>query len=175
MANKLLLIKDVESLGRSGDIVSVRPGYSRNFLLPLGFAVTADKNALRMQARLQEERRQKALTDRKESEELAAALEGKEVSKVVKVDHEGHMYGSVSTADIVHLIQENLSVAVDKRNIQLKHAIKELGDHTIEVKLKEGVIASFKLTIIPDAVRGKTLSSKKEEKQEQADSSEQSE
>ena len=154
MANKLLLIEDVDSLGRSGDIVSVRPGYARNYLLPMGLAVVADKNALRMQTRLQEERRQKAIVDRNESEELAARLEGQSISKVVKVDHEGHMYGSVSAADIVHLLHEGLSITLEKRAIQLKHAIKETGVHTILVKLKEGVEASFTLKVEPDVVTG---------------------
>lgn len=172
MANKLLLIEDVESLGRSGDIVSVRPGYARNFLMPMGFAVVADKNALRMQARLQEERKQKAILDRKESDEIASRLEGQSVTKIVKVDHEGHMYGSVSSADIVHLIQGNLSIELEKRSIQIKHAIKETGDHTITVKLKEGVTASFILRIVPDVVHGKIPASKAEPVEEAASSDE---
>src|SRR5689334_17894347 len=99
MANKLLLMKDVEELGRSGDVVSVKPGYARNYLLPQGFAVLADKKALKMQARLQEERRKKAVEDKKEAEELAQAIDGVTLTTIVKVDHEGHMYGSVSAHD----------------------------------------------------------------------------
>jgi len=66
MANKLLLLADVDALGRSGDVVSVRPGYARNFLLPQGLAVIANKHALRMQVRLQEERKKTSL-DRQSS------------------------------------------------------------------------------------------------------------
>ena len=104
MANKLLLLEDVEALGRSGDIVGVKPGYARNFLLPQGLAIIADKRALRMQARLQEERRNRAIVDRKESEELAAKLEGQNLTTIVKVDHDGHMYGSVNVADVADLL-----------------------------------------------------------------------
>ena len=150
MANKLLLIEDVEALGRSGDIVGVKPGYARNFLLPQGLAVVADKRALRMQTRLQEERKKRAIIDSKDSEELALKIEGQNLTTIVKVDHEGHMYGSVSAGDVADLLQQQVSIVLEKRAIQLKHTIKEVGVHTIHVKLKEGVQASFTLTIEPE-------------------------
>lgn len=150
MATKLLLIHDVEDLGRSGDIVNVRPGYARNFLLPRGTAVIADRNALRRQARLQEERLKKAAEDKQEAEKQAEAMAAVTIETIVKVDHDGHMYGSVTTADIVHLLQEQASIGVDKRSVQLKHPIKEVGVHTISLKLKEGVISSFTLKIVPE-------------------------
>lgn len=150
MANKLLLLEDVDALGRSGDIVSVKPGFARNFLLPQGLAVVADKSALRMQAKLQEERKKRAIVDKQESEKLAASLEGIVVKTVVKVDHDGHMYGSVSALDIVHLLEQQSSLKLEKRFIHLKHAIKETGVHNIHAKLKEGVTADFKLKIMAE-------------------------
>lgn len=154
MANKLLLIQDVEDLGRSGDIVNVRPGYARNFLLPRGFAIVADRSALRMQARLQEERQKKAIEDKREAEEQKNALEGITVETIVKVDHDGHMYGSVSTTDIVHLLEQQANITLEKRSIQLKHALKEIGVHTINVKLNEGIQGAFTLKIIPEEGKG---------------------
>lgn len=151
MANKLLLLEDVETLGRSGDIVGVKPGYARNYLIPQGLAIIASKQALRMQARLQEERQQKAISDRKDSEELAAKLESQNVTTTVKVDHDGHMYGSVNSADILDMLNDQLSIVLDKRAIQLKHPIKAVGAHTIHVKLKEDVTATFTLTIEAEA------------------------
>src|SRR5579872_4257004 len=106
MQYQLLLVEDVDDLGRSGEIVKVKPGYARNFLLPRKFAVIADKGTLRMQARLQEERAKRAEVDKKEAEELALTINGKEVSILVKVDPEGHMYGSVSAHDIAHLFEK---------------------------------------------------------------------
>jgi len=151
MANtKLLLIEDVEGLGRSGDIVAVRPGFARNFLLPQQMALLADKSALRMQARLQEERRKKAIHDKKEADELAIQIEGKVLTKIVKVDHDGHMYGSVSAVDVVHLFEEQANLSVEKRCLQLKHALKETGVFPLQVKLKEDVTASFTLKIVPE-------------------------
>lgn len=147
MANKLLLLEDVEGLGRSGDVVKVRPGYARNFLLPQGLAYVADKRALRMQARLQEERRKRAIVDKKESEEQAAVLDALSLTTIVKVDQEGHMYGSVSAGDIVHLIQEASQIEVKKSAIVLKHPIRELGEYKVPLKLKEGVKATISLKV----------------------------
>lgn len=150
MAKQLLLIEDVDDLGRSGDIVNVKPGYARNFLMPQGFAVVADKAALRRQAKLQALRQQKAVEDRKESEHLAQKFEGLVVSTIVKVDHEGHMYGSVSSLDITHLLKEQTGIDLEKKSIQLKHPLKETGVYTINVKLKEGIETSFQLKVVSE-------------------------
>lgn len=147
MATKLLLIEDVESLGRSGDVVSVKSGYARNFLIPQGFAEVASANALRKQAQLQEKRKQQAVADKAEAEGVAAKLTGLVVSTIVKVDHEGHMYGSVSQADIVHMLQEQHGIALDKKAVQLKHHIKEVGVHEVALRLKEGVTSAITVKV----------------------------
>lgn len=156
MANKLLLIEDVENLGRSGEIVSVRPGYARNFLLPQGFAVTADKSALRMQARLQEERKQKAIVEKAEAEKTAKALDGIVCTTIVKVDHEGHMYGSVNAHDVVELVKAQAGVQLEKRSVQLKHPIKTIGVHEIEVKLPEGISSQITIKVMSEAGEAET-------------------
>lgn len=148
MAIKLLLIDDVEALGRQGQVVSVRPGFARNYLLPQKLAVVADANALRRQERLKEERRKRAEVDLKESNAIAARMEGLVVTTTVKVDHEGNMYGSVSALDINKMLMDQHKIEIGKRDIQLKHPIKEVGDHKINVKLKEGVESSFMLSIL---------------------------
>lgn len=150
MATKLLLIEDVEALGRSGEVVSVKPGFARNFLLPQGLAVIVDKQALRQQERLKEERLKRAIEDKKEAEAIAAHIEGINLTTIVKVDHEGHMYGSVTAHEIVHLLQDQKKIALEKKNIQLKHAIKTTGVHPIHVKLKEGVAATFNLKVMSE-------------------------
>lgn len=152
-SNKLLLIQDVEDLGRSGDIVSVRPGYARNYLLPKGFAVVASANALKQQARLQEERKQRAIVERRESEELASQMIDLAIDIQVKVDQEGHMYGSVTAADIVSLIQEQKGLSLEKRNVQLKAPIKQLGSYDIPIKLKEGVTSQVKINVTAEEMK----------------------
>lgn len=150
MATKLLLLDDVEGLGRKGDVVSARPGYIRNFLIPQQLAVIADSYTLRMQERLKQERDQRALVDKKESEELAARIQDTTHATMVKVDPEGHMYGSVAAVDIVHLLQKEAGITIERRMILLPHPIKEIGVHTIKLKLKEGVPASFTLKVVPE-------------------------
>ncbi len=149
MANQLLLLTDVDNLGRSGDLVKVKPGYARNFLLPQKLAVVADKSTLRMRSRLQEERAKRAIEDRADSEVLATKINGKHMQIGVKIDPEGNMYGSVSAVDIVKLFDKE-SISLEKRNVVLAHPIKTLGAHTISLKLKEDVSASFTLEVLSE-------------------------
>lgn len=146
MQNQLLLLEDVEDLGRSGDVVKVKPGYSRNFLIPQKKAVVADKFTLRLQAKLKEERAKQAEVDRQAAEELAKKLDGMVLETEVKVDPDGHMYGSVSAMDIVKLFEAQ-GIVLEKRNIVLLHPIKTLGVHPITLKLKEGVPAQITLKV----------------------------
>ncbi len=150
MGNQLLLVEDVEDLGRSGDLVSVKPGYARNFLIPQKKAVIADKFTLRLQARLKEERAKQAEVDKQESTELAQKIDGMVFTIEVKVDPDGHMYGSVSTLDIVRLF-ENEGIKIERRNVVLLHPIKQLGVYPIALKLKEGVPAQITLRVMSEA------------------------
>lgn len=143
---QLLLIEDVDDLGRSGELVKVRPGFARNFLLPQQKAVIADNSTIRMQARLKEERAKRAAVDLKEAEALAARLTGMELTMLVKIDPEGHMYGSVSALDIVELFAKE-GIALERRNIVLHQPIKALGVHNLNLRLKEGVPAAFVLKV----------------------------
>ena len=151
MKQQLLLLQDVEALGKKGDVVSAKPGYVRNFLLPQKLAVIASPNTLRKQERLQAERAKQAVVDRKESEDLAKQIETITLETRVKVDPEGHMYGSVSAGDIALLFQQN-GLPVDRKFVQLTRPIKETGVHKISLKLKEGIVVICQLTIIPEGV-----------------------
>lgn len=151
MMMKVLLLEDVEDLGRKGEVFQVRPGYAFNYLIPQKFAMIADKASLKRQSKLREERRLKAEEDRKEAESMSSQLQGETVETTVKVDHEGHMYGSVSQLDIVQLIKLKTGITLDKKMIQLKHPIKEVGVKVISIRLKEGVQVEITLKIIPEA------------------------
>ncbi len=147
MSNQLLLLEDVSGLGRSGDIVSVKPGFARNCLLPQKKAIIAEKHLVRLQEKLKQERAKQAVVDKKESETLAQEFAGKTLTTKAKIDSEGHMYGSVTAQDIVGLLKEQLGHDLDKRNILLLKPIKKLGVHEVELKLKEGVLATITLEI----------------------------
>lgn len=148
---QLLLLEDVEGLGRSGDIVSAKPGYIRNFLLPQKKAVIADKTTILLQANLKKEREKRAIIDKKESEELAAKLANITIVAKVKVDPEGKMYGSVTTQDIAKLLQDK-GFDMKRQNVLLTYPIKTLGRQSISIKLKEGVIAKITLDIEQEGV-----------------------
>jgi len=147
MKQQLLLLEDVEGLGRSGEVVSVKPGYMRNFLLPQQKAVVAQKHTLRMQKKLQEERAKLALVDKAESEELAKKIEGLSLTTEVKVDQEGNMYGSVGPVDVVAILGKE-GITIERKFVLLPRPIRELGPYTINLKLKEGIPASFKLKVL---------------------------
>lgn len=150
MATKLLLIEDVLGLGRRGDLVTAKAGYVRNYLVPKKLAILADKKALGMQARLQEERLKKAVADKKDAELLAEKLKGKSITSFVKVDHDGHMYGSVSAADVARLLEEEHGIVVDKHTVQLKHAVKKTGTSPVALRLPEGIMAEITLKVYPE-------------------------
>ena len=151
MKQQLLLLQDVDSLGKKGEIVTAKPGYIRNFLLPQGLAMVATPNTLRKQERLQKERAEQAVIDRKESEELALQIQGVHLEISVKVDPEGHMYGSVSASDIIDLFKEK-NLLVERKAIQVTKSIKVTGKHEISIKLKENVIVTCELHIVPEGV-----------------------
>jgi len=151
MQNQLLLLQDVEALGRCGDLVTVKPGYARNFLIPQKKAVVADNYTLRLRVRLQEERAKQAVIDQKEAEEIAEKYSTLNLSTEVKVDADGRLYGSVSAADIVKVCAAE-GVDLAKKSLILPHPIKAIGIHDVQVKLKEGVIATIKLNVYGDRV-----------------------
>ena len=163
MDNQLLLLEDVGRLGRKGDIVKVKPGFARNFLLPKKKAVVATPSALRMRNKLQEEREKQAHKDKIEADALVKVIEGKVLNVEVKVDPAGHMYGSVSAQDIVKLFEEQ-GVDIERDYVVLVHPIKVTGEHKVDLRLKEGVTTFFMLQITPE---GETLQMKKKEVQEE--------
>lgn len=145
-----LLLKDVDGLGRTGDLVTAKPGFVNNYLEPQGKAVRADKRTLRMQSRLQEERAKQAEVDRKLSLEIADKLKELVLERRVKVDPEGKMYGSVTATEIEEMLKEK-SIEVDKKFIRLHHPIKETGIFTVPLKLKEGVEAVVKVKVMTES------------------------
>jgi large subunit ribosomal protein L9 len=148
-AIQVLLLKDVDDLGRSGDVVRARPGYVRNFLMPQKLALVADARALQLQARLQEERRKLAEVERKESEQWAKRIEGTRLHFDVKIDPAGHMYGSISAQDIVAQLLKQ-GVEVERRAISLPHPFKKVGRFPLTLRLKEGVTAGIVVEIVPE-------------------------
>ena len=147
MAQKILLIEDVEHVGRKGEVASVKPGYAINYLIPHGLALVANRTALRRQTKLQEERVIRAEAERKEASEMATRLEGETLEIEVNVDHEGHLYGSVTVLDIIEQLKLKTGIDLDKKMIPLKQPIKEVGVYDFALRLKEGVTAQIHVKV----------------------------
>ncbi|NGX53963.1 MAG: 50S ribosomal protein L9 [Chlamydiae bacterium] len=168
MKQQLLLLDDVDGLGREGDVVTAKPGFVRNYLLPKKKAVVANKNSLMMRAKLQAEREKTATVDRKDSEALAAKLIEVVLKTEVNVDSDGKMYGSVTVPEIVRLLGE-CGYSFERRQVLLPYAIKSLGKHTINLRLRENVAATVSLEVQPEGGKlpEKREEPKVEEKQEE--------
>jgi len=147
MKNEILLLEDVIGLGRKGQIATAKSGYIRNFLLPKKKAVIAERHLVRLQEKLQKERDEQAVKDKKDSDALAKQLVDQTLTIAVKIDANGHMYGAVTAQDVAKLLKEQLSIELDKRNVLLPKGIKKLGVHAVELKLKEGISAQVGLEI----------------------------
>lgn len=143
---EVILREDVPHLGTIGDIVKVRPGYARNYLLPRGLATLADKRntrALEHEQRLVEERRRRALSA---AEALAKKIAAARVVITARAGEEGKLFGSVTNIDIERALAEQ-GLTVERRRIRLDEPIKTLGDHTVPVTLTTGVPCELTVTV----------------------------
>ena len=144
---KVILLEDVKSLGKKGEIVNVSDGYARNFVLPqkLGLEATGKNlNDLKLQ-KANEEKVAKQILD--EAKELAKKVEAGKVEVKIKVGEGGKTFGSVSTKEIAIAVKDQMGYDIDKKKIQLKDAIKTLGTHMVPVKLHQKVTAELKVVV----------------------------
>jgi large subunit ribosomal protein L9 len=143
---KVLLQNDVPSLGAGGEIVRVRPGFARNYLLPRGLAVAATAGNL---ARIDDLKRQAMSQAKQQLEQasaLAAQIAGASATIERAVGEEGKMYGSVTTKDIEDAFVK-AGVKLDRKKIVLKDPIKEVGTFEVPIKLHASVTANLKVTV----------------------------
>ncbi|MEF3273877.1 MAG: 50S ribosomal protein L9 [Chloroflexus sp.] len=144
---KVLLVKDVEHLGKAGEIKDVSGGFGRNYLLPKGFAVLATKSQIKQAEERMAAQRRKAEAARKEAEALAARLANLTLTFVVKVGEQDRLYGSVTNADIASKLHEMIGVEIDRRKIALEDPIKRTGEYEVPVELASGVSATLKVVV----------------------------
>ena len=143
---KVILTKDIEGLGSEGDIIVVKPGFARNFLLPKGLAVNFSSNQL---TKIENELKQQERKIEREKEGLSQILNqlsSLEVSIKAKSEDNEKLFGSVTKADIEQLLLQN-NIKIDKKYIDLKSPIKTLGLHEIDVKFNSELSGSFKVNI----------------------------
>ena len=142
----IILLERVAKVGQMGDVVSVKDGYARNFLLPQGKALRASKdNIARFEAE-KAEREARNLETRKEAERLAAELEGKRFVVIRSASDSGALYGSVSTRDAAEAAGE-AGFTLDRKQVELSRPIKELGLHAVHVRLHPEVEVTITLNV----------------------------
>lgn len=147
MSKEIILLKDVEHLGKAGDIMNVAVGYARNYLLPKGYADVVSKSTKRQLAKIQKENALAKEAEIADATELLKSLESVQCTIAVKVTEDDRMYGSVTEEDIVRTLEE-VGINITKNFIVLEEHIKELGVFNIEVKLHPEVSGSFKLWVV---------------------------
>lgn len=144
---QVILLQDVKSLGKKGEIVNVNDGYARNFILPKKLGLEANVknlNDLKLQ-KANEEKVAQQLLD--EAKELAKKIEAGKVELKIKVGEGGRAFGAVSSKEISAAVKDQMGYDVDKKKIQLKDSIKTLGTHDVPVKLHPKVTASLKVIV----------------------------
>ena len=152
-AVEVLLAENVETLGKQGDIVRVKPGYARNYLLPQGLATVATEHNKRM-VELHRQKQQELEVSRVRSlKDLAESINKYSVTLEANANPDGHLYGSIVATDISKSLKTaGFEVSVD--NIKLEGPLKELGMYTVAVQLHDKVKTEVKVWVVPAAAKG---------------------
>lgn len=145
---KVILIEEIRGLGTRGDVVTVKPGYARNFLIPKNLAREATPGNLKA---IEHERKKWALVAQQEKDaalKAAESVKGVKVQITKRVGEQGHLFGSVTANEIADALEAK-GINVDKRRIELEHPIKNIGVHDVEVKLHRDVTAKIQVEVLP--------------------------
>ncbi len=146
---KIILKEDVRGLGYKDDVVEVRDGYGRNFLIPQGKAVVATPSALKVLAENQRQRAHKLAKIKADAEALAATLQGVALTIGAKTSATGTIFGSVNSIQIAEAL-EKLGHNIDRKLIEVSDAIKEVGDYKATVNLHKEVVVEVPFTVVAE-------------------------
>lgn len=145
---KIVLLEDVKTLGKKGDVVEVSAGYARNKILPQKLGIEATPRALN-DLKLQEKHAEKVTQEYLEAaQKLAAELENQSVTLSIKTGEGGRTFGSVSTKEIAVAVKDQLGIEVDKKKMVLAEAIKAIGVTEVPLKLHPNVTATLKVNVV---------------------------
>ena len=145
---KIILTHDVEKLGAARDVVEVKNGYARNYLLPRNLATPWTKGAQRQIDQMQAARRARAIADVEKAREIRDTLQANSVIVKANAGKGGRLFGSVSTAQIADAVKETLSVELDRRKIRIEKIIKSTGHYKVGVKLHPEVDSFLKIQVV---------------------------
>lgn len=146
---KLILVESIHSLGEAGDLVSVRPGYARNYLLPQGKALLATEGRVK---ELEHKRRiaeEKAARELKDLQAVKNRLEGLSIEIGARAGDSGKLFGSVTSSQIADRI-EAAGLEIDRRRIEMREPIKEVGEHKVSVRLLRELVAEVTVKVVSE-------------------------
>lgn len=146
---KLILKEDVSGLGYKDDVVTVKDGYGRNYLIPTGKAVVASNSALKVLAENQRQRAHKLAKIKADAEALAQQLQGVKLTIGAKTSETGTIFGSVNTIQIAEAL-EKLGLNVDRKLISIKQPVKEVGEYTATVRLHKEVAVEVPFEVVAE-------------------------
>lgn len=145
---KLILTNEVTGLGSAGDVVDVKNGYARNYLVPQGLAIHWTRGGEKQVTDIKTARATRALASLEEAQALKAKLEGQTITVRASAGTGGRLFGSVKTTDIANAVTEAGIGTIDKRSIEIPSQIKATGSYSATVKLHDGVVATISLKVI---------------------------
>jgi len=145
----VILTENVKNLGTIGEVVKVKPGYGRNFLVPQGLAVEASEAKLKEVEHHKRQLNRKAEKLSQEAADVKARIEAVECTFVHKASEEGKLFGSVTSMEIAESLASQ-GIEIDRRKILLEQPIKELGEHSVDIKLNAGVNAIVKINVVSE-------------------------
>ena len=145
---KLILTQEVTGLGAPGDVVEVKDGYGRNYLVPRGYAVTWTKGGEKQVAVIRNARAAREIRSLEEAQQVRAALESSRVTVPAKAGANGRLFGAVTTADVADAVAKVGGPKVDRRKVELQQPIKSLGDYTVLVRLHPEVQAKVPVSVV---------------------------
>jgi large subunit ribosomal protein L9 len=148
---KLILTHEVTGLGAPGDVVEVKDGYARNFLVPRGLATAWTKGAEKQIAQIRKARKSREIATLDEAKAIRDSLQSKPVVIPAKSGASGRLFGAVTTSDIADAVTASGGPSIDRRKVEIGQPIKSLGEYQVQVRLHEDVSAQIDVQVVPEA------------------------
>lgn len=148
MTTKLILTHEVTGLGTAGDVVDVKDGYARNFLLPRGLATPWTKGGQRQLDQMRAARGKRAIASLEEAQALKVTLESKPLVIAERAGQNGRLFGAVSSKEVVEGVKEMFDKDIDRRTVEFANPIRSLGEHKATVRLHEDIFANLVVQVV---------------------------
>ncbi|ACU86933.1 LSU ribosomal protein L9p [Brachybacterium faecium] len=148
MTTKLILTHEVTGLGAAGDVVDVKDGYARNFLMPRGLATPWTKGGQRQLDQIRAARGKRAIASIEEAQALKASLESKPLVLAERAGQNGRLFGAVSSKEVAEAVKEMFDKDIDRRTVEFVTPIRSLGEHKATVRLHDDIFANLVIQVI---------------------------